>query len=312
MKSVSIIMPLFNAEKFLAEALQSILNQTYKNFELICINDCSTDHTRSILNNFQNQDERIKVLDNKEHLGAAISRNRGLDVAEGEYVSFLDGDDIFEEELIEKSYDTIVKYDADIVIFEYTHVPSDTIYNKRLKERPDTFYETYCDTVFCIRDFKPRDFPNWSDSPCDKLYRKRFIEDNKLEFQNLTSFNDIYFAKMALFSAKRIVCLNDKRIMVYARDHFETSRISSDRNPMCAYYAMEKLARTLQERNMMEDYAEYLYYAIAIKFWYVLVYRKEERRNENFYKFLHEEGIAKCIEYGKEFYDRIDIYDKYI
>ena len=308
---MSIIMPLYNAGKFLAETLQSVLNQTYRNFELICINDCSTDNTRTILSGFQERDERIRIIDNKERLGAAISRNRGLVAAKGKYVSFLDGDDIFEEEMLERAYSDIEKYGADIVIFDYTHVPSDAIYKKREKGRPDLFYERYCNAVFCIKDFKPRKFPNLSDSPCNKLYRKHFLEENKLEFQNLNSFNDIYFVKMALFCAKKIICLNDKRIMLYARDHFETSRILSERDPMCAYYAMEKLARTLQERDMMKDYAEYLYYAMASKFWYVLIYRKE-RRNESFYRFLQEEGIAKCIEYGKEFYDRTDSYDKYI
>ena len=66
MMSVSIIMPLYNAGKFLAETLQSVLNQTYRNFELICINDCSTDNTRTILSGFQERDERIRIIDTKD------------------------------------------------------------------------------------------------------------------------------------------------------------------------------------------------------------------------------------------------------
>lgn len=312
MRSISVIMPLYNAEKYLQESLQSVLQQTHNDFELICINDGSTDGTDSILRDFQARDGRIRVLENKARSGAAFSRNRGLKEAEGRYVIFLDGDDVFEEEMLEKAYDAMEKYDTDIVIFEYMHVPSDDIYRKRKKERTKDFYERYCCVPFCVKDFAPRDFPNWSDSPCDKLYRKSFIERNHLEFQNISSFNDVYFAKMVLYCAKRIICLNDDRVMVYARDHFEVSRISSDRDPMCAYYAMENLARVLAERNMIKDYAKYLYYAMASKFRYVLIYRRDEERNRKFYQFLHEEGIAQCIAYGKDYYGSVDCYDRYV
>ena len=97
MNAISVIMPLYNAEKYLPEALQSVLNQTYKEFELICIDDCSTDRTRSIVEEFREKDARIKVLINEEHSGAALSRNKGIKMAEGEYIVFLDGDDIFDE-----------------------------------------------------------------------------------------------------------------------------------------------------------------------------------------------------------------------
>lgn len=312
MCNISVIMPLYNAEKYLPEALQSVLRQTYKNFEIICINDGSTDSTNYILKDFQKQDERIKVLANKERSGAAFSRNKGLKEAEGKYVIFLDGDDVFEEEMLEKAHAVMEKYDTDIVIFEYMHVPSNDIYRKRKKERTKDFYEKYCCAPFCVKDFAPRDFPNWSDSPCDKLYRKSFIEENHLEFQNLPSFNDVCFAKMALFSAKRIICLDDERVMVYARDHFEVSRISSDRNPMFAYYAMERLARLLKERGMIQYLAEYLYYVMASKFRYVLIYRKDEKRNREFYQFLHDKGIEQCIAYGKDYYCNVDCYDRYV
>ncbi|MDE6053729.1 MAG: glycosyltransferase [Lachnospiraceae bacterium] len=312
MRSISVIMPLYNAGKFLAEALQSVLNQTGKDFELICINDCSTDDTRKILCDFQERDKRIRILDNEYHLGAAPSRNKGLNAAEGKYILFLDGDDIFEEELLEKTSKTIEKYQADIVIFEYMHTPSDEINKKRVKEHSADYVEKFCRTPFSVCDCTLVDFSNWSSSPCDKLFRKSFLRDNYLEFQDLPSFNDVYFAKMALFCAGKIICLDDDRVMVYARDHDEPSRISRDRNPMCAYYAIEKLAKELKERNMMEKCFIHLYHFMANTFWSLLIYGKDGKRSKDFCQFLHDKGIADCIAYGKEFYDRIEIYDKYI
>lgn len=311
MSRISIIMPLFNAAKYLPEALQSVLNQTYREFELICIDDCSTDDTAEILMNFQRKDERIKVLENKERLGAGPSRNRGLKAAKGKYVIFLDGDDIFEEELLEKANAAMERYQTDIVLFEALHVPSETIYTKRVVERPDSFIRHYCKTTFCVNDFGIRDFPNRSNAPWSKMFRRNFLQENKLEFQDLPSNNDVYFVNMAMLCAKRIIWLDDRRVMVYVRDHFEPSRISNDRDPMCAYYAMEKLAIELNKRNMLGRFAEFYYGVLADDLLYLLTNGQGAERKRSFYLFLKKEGFPKCIEYGKESYNEVDSYYRY-
>ncbi len=312
MKNISIVMPLFNAEIYLPEALKSVLNQTYRDFELICIDDCSTDRTRIIIEEFQKEDNRIRILINEEHLGAAASRNKGLKAAQGEYILFLDGDDVFEEELLEKACIAMEKYQADIVLFEYLHVPSETIYSKKVIERTKSFTEDYCKSSFTMEDFKPRRFLWWAPSPCNRMLRRFFLEKNRLEFQNLSSSNDVYFAQMSLFCAKRIICLDDRRVMVYARDHSEPSRISNHRNLMCTYYATEKLCRELKERKMIGKYAPYLYFRLPVYFMYALMIEKNNERKKSFYDFLHKEGIFKCVEYGKEYYEQIDEYDRYL
>ena len=95
-EKLSVIMPLYNADVYLRESLDSVRHQTFADFELICINDASTDTTEDILNEYKNNDSRIKVLVNKERSGAAYCRNIGITAAKGEYLSFLDGDDIFD------------------------------------------------------------------------------------------------------------------------------------------------------------------------------------------------------------------------
>lgn len=312
MQTISIIMPLYNAERYLAETLQSVLMQTYENFELICIDDCSDDTTGEILADFQKKDVRIRILVNGCRLGAAESRNRGLKEAQGKYVIFLDGDDIIDEELLEKTYYCAEKYHVDIVVFEYMHVPSDEINIKRISERSDSFLEKYSKYPFSAKTFTPEDFPNWSDSVCDKLFRRKFICDHDIVFQSLPSFNDVYFSKMATYCAEKIVWLGDTRIMLYARNHFALSRISNNRDPMCAYYAMEKLGTELKTRNMMADLAAHFYYRMLIMMLSVLKNEKDEGHKRNFYNFLHYKGISKFIDCGKENYDQIDIYDQYL
>ena len=312
MPSISIIMPLFNAEKYLPEAIQSVLNQTYKDFELICIDDCSADRTKIIVESFQKKDTRIKILINEKHSGAASSRNKGLESAKGKYILFLDGDDIFEEELLEKACSAMDQYQTDMVLFEYLHTPSGTIYTKKTIERPESFIGKYCSVPFSMDDFEPREFLWWADSPCNRMFRRCFLINNRLEFQNLLSSNDVYFAQMSLYCAKRIICLDDRRVMVYARDHSEPQRISNRRNPMCSFDAMEKLCGELKKRDLIGRYAPYLYYRLPAYFMYVLRLEKSEEYKKNFYDFLHEEGIVKCVEYGKEYYGQIDEYDRYL
>ena len=308
MVQVSVIMPLFNAARYLPEALQSVLGQTYKDFELICINDCSTDDTGNILQEYQEQDARVKILENQEHSGAAISRNNGLKEAQGKYVIFLDGDDIFEEELLEKANEAMDTYCVDVVLFESMHVPSETIYTKKVKERSEYFIEHYCKTPFSVKDFDPMEFPNQTDSPWDKMFRRSFLDENRLEFQDLPSSNDVYFVKMALFCAKKIIWLDDRRIMVYARDHFEPSRISYDRDPMCTYLAMDKLGKELEKRGLFEQLLQHYYCVLCFRLQGALIRTKTEEKAKSFYQFLQNEGIENLTSLYKSKNLKLDNY----
>ena len=98
---VSIIMPSYNTAKYITNSIESVLNQTYKNWELIIIDDCSTDNTDEIIKKY-NSENRIKYIKNEKNSGAAISRNRGLKEAKGKWIAFLDSDDLWNEEKLEK------------------------------------------------------------------------------------------------------------------------------------------------------------------------------------------------------------------
>ncbi len=310
---VSVIMPLFNAQAYLPDALDCVIKQTYEEFELICINDCSSDDTEKILRRFQEKDSRIRILTNERRLGAGLSRNKGIEASKGKHIIFLDGDDIFDEQLLEKACAAMEKYNADITLFEAAyHVPSEKIYMKRYTQRSEEFKEKYCNTPFSFGDFTPEEFPGWSDCPWDKMFSRDFIMDNHLEFQDLPSSNDVYFSQMAMLCAKRAIWLNDSRVLVYAREHTGASRISAHRDPMCAYMALEKLVLELQKRNMLSKAAAFAYYTVKSKLFYLLKIERQEEQKKNFYKFLHDEGIEKLISYGGEYYANVDRYDRYL
>ena len=99
---VSVIMPAYNCEKFIDETIESLLNQTYTNWELIAVDDCSTDKTGEILKKYAEKDNRIKYVKNDDNLGAALTRNNAVSLAKGQYLAFLDSDDIWKKEKLEK------------------------------------------------------------------------------------------------------------------------------------------------------------------------------------------------------------------
>jgi glycosyltransferase involved in cell wall biosynthesis len=100
-KLVSIITPSFNCEKFIAETIVSVQNQTYKNWELIIVDDCSTDNSITIINEFLKKDNRIKLIKLEVNSGPAIARNKGIELSKGKYIAFLDGDDRWLTEKLE-------------------------------------------------------------------------------------------------------------------------------------------------------------------------------------------------------------------
>jgi glycosyltransferase involved in cell wall biosynthesis len=283
-------MPLYNAGLFLKETLESLSKQTYEDYELICINDASEDTTEDIVKSFMENDNRIKLLHNDVRSGAAYSRNKGLKEAKGDYCIFLDGDDIFEENMFAEAYPLAKKEKLDIIVFEYLHVPSDNIYEKRKVFHDELYRKKFCSSPFSLYDLKPIEF-TWSNSTWNKMYRRDFLNENKLEFQSLPSANDVYFGEMAFLMANRILFLDDDRVMIYARDHSSPDRISFDRDPMCVYEAFKRILEELKARNALQKAYDYIYYKCYFGLISGLKKAKTENCRRQFYEFLRSEGI---------------------
>ncbi len=306
MPEISIIMPLYNAERFLRESLISVFNQTFDDFELICIDDASTDTTLNIIHEYQQKDERIKVLVNQKRSGAACSRNRGIMEAAGKYLIFLDGDDIFDRHMLEESYNVAESKNADVAVFEYKHVPSEHIYEKAVKLHGKEYIKKYCTDVFRVEAIKSFELSIMPSSPCNKLIKRQFIISNQIAFQSLSSSNDVCFIYLAYILADRIIFLNDCRIFLYARDHQVTTRISYSRNPMCVYQAMAELQKELLRRNIFSRYFQHFYCLCYWSFLTALEKTKETEQEKAFYIFLQSEGIQKLYLRERNYYNKID------
>ena len=122
---VSIIIPVYNAEKFIGKTIESVLNQTYKNWEILIFNDKSKDNSLKIIKKYSEKDKRIKVVDSKENVGVVAARNKLIEIATGEFIAFLDADDYWKQNKLEKQIKFMKEQNALISCTEYTRVTED-------------------------------------------------------------------------------------------------------------------------------------------------------------------------------------------
>ena len=116
---VTVVMPAYNAEPFIEEAIMSVVNQTVTNWELLVIDDCSTDHTREIVSRISKSDIRIQYWVNEKNMGVARTRNRGIEIARGEYIAFLDSDDVWHSKKLERQLNKMQEAEADLCYCSY-------------------------------------------------------------------------------------------------------------------------------------------------------------------------------------------------
>lgn len=136
-KLVSIIIPVYNASRFLEETINSIQEQTYSNWEAIFIDDCSSDNSYNLIKKYQKEDKRIKLIKNKTNSGAAVSRNNGIDHAEGDYLCFLDADDKWHPEKLEKQINFMQELNCEFSFTGYQFANEKCNPNGKIVSVPD-------------------------------------------------------------------------------------------------------------------------------------------------------------------------------
>jgi hypothetical protein len=185
MTKVSVIVPIYNIEAYLEKCIKSLLKQTLKDIEIILVNDCSTDNSQSIIDKYVKKDKRVKAYINEKNSGLSFTRNHGMKYAKGEYLSFIDGDDYIEPDMLEKMYDKAKEEDADIVECDFVlDFPNKKIINRsKLDEN----------IIVSIR------VAAWN-----KLYRRKLVEKLKLEFPVGLLYEDVVFCYKIIPFANKI------------------------------------------------------------------------------------------------------------
>lgn len=187
---ISIIMPVYNVEKYIRKAIESILNQTLNEFELIIINDGSTDYTGEICKEYLRKDKRIKFIEIKNS-GQAFARNKGLEIARGEYIGFVDGDDFIEKTMYEDLYKSCISDNSDISIIGLREVNENGEYiSKYIPENID------------LIEIMKRAYP-WN-----KLIRKNIFLDNNLRFASGRYYEDVELIPKLFIKARHVSIIN--------------------------------------------------------------------------------------------------------
>ncbi len=225
--AVSLLVPIYNVEKYLRECLDSAAAQTLKNIEIICINDGSRDSSRDIIQEYLDADSRFRVID-KENSGYGISMNMGIEAAQGEYIGILESDDFIDADELKTLYDLAKKYDADVVKSNFNFYWS-------VPEPREEFYE-YSNKEMCDHVFAPVDEPNvfyMKPSIWSAIYKRSFLNNNQIRFLETpgASYQDAGFNFKVWLAAKRAYCIHDA-FLHYRQDN-EASSVNSPGKMYC-------------------------------------------------------------------------------
>lgn len=200
---VSVVIPVYNVEEFLGECLDSIVNQTLKDIEIICVNDGSTDKSLEILNYYAENDDRFTVI-TQENGGHAVATNRGMELAHGKYLYLMDSDDFVELTALEEAYNYAEEKNADFVIFQsMNYVTDEDRYYKAENYSMEAVADFVGDSVFDYKDLGDLIF-KITVTPWSKLYRTNFVRKCGAKFPEGLIFDDNIFFWEVLFSAERI------------------------------------------------------------------------------------------------------------
>lgn len=286
---LSVVMPVHNPHQYLSPCIESVLQQTFKDFELITIDDASSDDSYAILQEYAKRDKRMQVLQNEQPLGAAPTRNRGLHIASGKYIIFLDADDFFELDFFEKMLSAIESAKADVaicaILLRDEYFGNEVVVNANNSSE----LEKLLNKPFHPSDFHNKVFYCTQVAPFNKIIRKEFLLEKRIEFQNISNCNDVYFGVMTLAEASKIVYLSKPFI------HYRSNtgcQISTNRfkKPLCICHAYQKIREELIARGLWKTFYQ-MYYDRVVREIHSVV--QQTREPEILLEYIHgEDGKA--------------------
>ncbi|HJJ47819.1 MAG TPA: glycosyltransferase family 2 protein [Methanocorpusculum sp.] len=285
---VSVIVPVYNTAPYLRQCLDSIVNQTLKEIEIICVDDGSIDESLKILKEYSVKDSRILILQ-QENKGGGAARNYGMSVASGEYLSFLDADDTFDKIMLEKIYSHCKKLNLDIGIFNYYY------YNVQTCEKNLSSEICECHLpekeIFSFHDMSKHILTDLSSAAWNKLYKREFVVANNLKFHEIFRTNDLFFVRLSLILADKISVLNEP-LMNYHIGMFGNCQATNYHHPFDMYETLQLLRKTLSELDVFEEVKQsFLNLALWITTANVLSLEQNRAVQEILYTFLKTEGF---------------------
>ncbi len=240
---VSIIIPVYNVEPYLDRCLNSVINQTLKDIEIIVVDDGSTDNSKKIIDRYGQLDERVRIV-HQNNQGVSAARNIGLNMAEGEYIGFVDSDDWIDENFYEKLYFSAKKYDCDI---SSTNILKHKKYKKyNLLYKKELIAENTTNKIKLCEDKTQRFFYVWN-----KIYKNSFIKKYNIKFPIGRIYEDISFSINAIYFANKIVSVPSTKYNYFERkDSITKSKNDFEKKEKDHKIAYEELQDFAKEKNI--------------------------------------------------------------
>ena len=299
---VSVILPVYNVGKYLRQSLDSLINQTLKDIEIICVNDGSTDDSYDILEEYKQKDSRIKVI-HKENKGTGAARNDGLRLAMGECIGFVDPDDWVKPNMFEKLYSLIKEKNLDIAMCMPDGFDEKNQENKPFPYFIDSNFENIpVNKIFNWRNLSPFKYPMcvWN-----KLYTRKLLEQNNIEFAEGLDFEDHKVIFGALLTAEKILFIKDK-LYVY-RFNREGSVLTDNNRRLIDHIEIFNIVENIMKKTntfdiLREDFLTYkvhnlLYYYSMIKDEYKKDYYDQMLQSIKGTNFTNSEYEKLCEKY---------------
>lgn len=292
-KLVSIIIPVYNVEKYLLECLDSVIAQTYSNIEIFLINDGSTDNSGKICDEYAQKDSRVKVI-HKENGGVSSARNVGLDLTQGEYITFIDSDDFVDKTYIEKMYDALEKSNADLVFCKYANYidkkieyPQESIPKQLTVNNEDKEFIDFISRFFALKK-------NIMGSACRVLYRKELI-NNYYFHLGIKISEDLLFLMQIIQNAKSINSIDEylyfyRKVETSITQKYKKDYLQGQLNLYLALKNIFELFKSKNSRKIFEMYNALLcYYVFSNELKFKQINRKEnicQIRGSELYKYF--------------------------
>lgn len=307
---VSVIIPIYNVSNFINRGVEQVLAQTYNNYEIILVNDGSTDESLEICNAWARKDDRIRVI-SKRNGGAGSARNIGIEKAQGDFIYFYDIDDKISSNLLEYCVRTIEQYDVDLIVFGYES--EETTYNSSTTVR---FTEKVIRTNDELRDCFVDEFVlKMNGFPWNKFYRKSFLDENGLRYENQRIQQDEVF-NLKVYQRLERVYISPKVLYTYyvyekgnTRSRFIEGRFDIYKSVNRHFVDLKKFWRLNDSR--FEDYLNARFYQSFLQCAFYNLFHpdcswtKIERVNE-LDRMLNDEMTIDSLEYAKKAYKSIE------
>lgn len=265
MPIVSIIIPSYNAERFIGECLESVLNQTLQDIEVIVVDDGSTDETFSIVNNYARKDNRVSAI-RQQNSYAGVARNNGMKRATGNYLYFLDADDFIDRNALSEMVSAATSCNADVVVCKSRR------YSMSDKSRLPISYalrDFELDVPLSQADVAKTLFHSVVGWPWDKLFKRSFIEKHSLEYQPLRSTNDAFFVFTAMALAQTTICINQE-LVTHRVDNMTSVSNTRSKSWNNALIAMDAIGERLRGEGIYDLFERtYINWCVNFVYWNV-------------------------------------------